>query len=368
MKPVLTTLLTLLSIAGMAQSAVYVVNATSGTVELFNPGTSSFTVILDSLSAPQDISFNKNNQTLYISDPGQNKILGVSHTGVFDVINNTQANDLEWYDHDSKLLWTTTNGQIIRYNIVTGKIDTLFKSTMTNVYGLAIAPNGAVFFSDWKNHQLLKTDMQGNGPVSILPFIGDIWDIEVDTSDNKIYFTNRSKEMIQRADFTGGNLDTILTGVGKVTGLDIDFSEKKLYWATDQFGISPDKIQRADLDGRNLETLIALSSFANFQFLGLELGTSIISGSLEKTAADTRLIVCPNPCSDFMIIDYKSREGVRQAARARLISPDGKIYKSEQVLAFPFSWNTTDLPVGNYFLEISMDDRPVQSILLSKIR
>ena len=369
MKQLITASLFLVSTLSVAQPFIYVVNALENKVETFSPSgneVGSFTIILENLVAPQDVAIDDDNNIVYISDSGtgQEKIIALSDSGVFDLISNTSAKDLELYDNNSKLLWTTNDDLILRYDFDSAIIDTLYQGDFVTLSGLAVATDGSVFFSDINNGDILKTSLQGGSAQTLFSDIGFIWDIEIDPINEKLYFTNRSKRMIQSADFDGNNLDTVLANAGTVKGLDIDLSEGKLYWATTG-SFSEEKLQRMDFDGNNLETLIELSAFDSFNFFGLELGNDIITET-EEAKIEQHIAVYPNPCSDFVIIDYKHQEGIKKFALLNIISTNGKIYKSEIIQAFPYSLKTSDLPEGNYFIELRVDNILEQTFQISK--
>ncbi len=376
MKPLMTLLFLLLTFWATAQTIVYVVDSDEERVLAFTPaggGIGTFTVILDNLESPQDVTVDKNTNTIYVSDFFADKIIALTDGGVTDLIEDTNVFELELYDNNTKLIWTTSDELILRYDFNTSLIDTLYTGVQfeTEIYALAIAPDGAIYFSDLANEEILKTDQQGSSAQVILSNVGRVRDIEVDTLNNKIVFTSRSENRIQRADFDGSNLETLVSDIGAVWGLDIGFTEGKLYWSTSVF--DPDRknrIQRSNLDGTNVETLadVTPSTLTSTGFFGLELGQEITTNTLELENGTLQIEVYPNPFSTYLRIDYESQTNELENLNLNLIGADGRIYRSGQIEAHPYIFQTGDLPVGNFFLELRSEQTVLKTIQLLKLK
>lgn len=347
MKNILLSFLIIFHSILCAQPFIYVANSISNQVDSYNMATGELKTILDMLDNPYDIAVSPNNETIYISDPGSEKIISIEGGIISDLITGVGALDIELNGDGTKLYFTTNNDLVVEYDLINNEEYIIYDGGFVTLRGLAVDEAAELLFvADIFSDNILQIDIITGDTEIILTDIGEVWDIELDSINQLLFFTNRSEENIQQCDYDGNDFTTILDDIGKPRGLDI--YNNQIYWATNKFGPgNPDKLQRADLDGSNLETIVEYSPFDNFSPFGLEVGDNLITESKE-IIKENKFSVFPNPSADFITIGYEAQNN----CIIQIIDTEGKILFEKNNQHWPLNLDLATFAAGNYYLQL----------------
>jgi hypothetical protein len=362
MKHLLSFLFLHFFIFGHAQSIIYVVNNIGNAIEMIDPVNGNSSVFEEGLMNPQDIAYDPLRSALYVSDPGNQKIFKITHNDLTTLVDGTEALDLELSPDQSSLFWTTVDEKVMQYRFLDGTTEVLVEGNSVNFYGLAIGPDSSVYIADWQNDQILKTDLEGSTLDPWLTDLGDVWDIEVDPIQNKVYWSQSEDNLLQRADADGSNPEVILSDIGAVKGLSIDLSVGQLYFAVEKIGPNPYKIQRSNLDGTALVTLVEYSPFDAFFPFGVEVGEPLLTSTNERDLG-AQVRVFPNPGSEEIRIETDGDQLWEADMEYFLLDQTGRIHvRSRSPLI-----EVKNLPAGPYCIQLFENGQYIVAIPFLKV-
>lgn len=93
-----------------------------------------------------------------------------------------------------------------------------------------------IYILDANNHQVVSTDLNGNGLVTIVPSGTQPIDIVVDPSSRKIFWSTLDNGILS-ASMDGTDKQALVErGIELATGLTIDYPAQRLYWADHRKG------------------------------------------------------------------------------------------------------------------------------------
>lgn len=115
---------------------------------------------------------------------------------------------------------------------------------------IAVDRSGRRIFSGGST-TIWRMDLSTGALQTIVTGIDVLWDIEFDSTEDKVYFADHKNRRIGRCNSDGTMLEWLVTtGISRPTGIAIDPEAEKLYFCDVR------RIQRCNLDGTMLEELL----------------------------------------------------------------------------------------------------------------
>ncbi|MCB1165728.1 MAG: hypothetical protein KDK33_06225 [Leptospiraceae bacterium] len=150
------------------------------------------------------------------------------------------------FDESTGILYASDNGA--------GELDTAVADWTSNTalgfpsapMGMAIDPeNEKLYLNDSSNIQRFALDYTGS--TTLVTGAGNVYDLELDIADDKMYWVDRAGKTIQSANLDGTGVTTLLGGLTQIQGLAIDRTNERIYYCDS----GTQEIGRLNTDGTN---------------------------------------------------------------------------------------------------------------------
>ncbi len=136
-------------------------------------------------------------------------------------------------------------------NVFTASVDGQDPQELGEV-SFTVATGAGFLFNDTEGGAIVRTNLDGSNPVTINGAAGNVFGMDVDEVNEKLYWSDFNGNSVLRSDLDGSNVETIITGITSPSGLSIDETNGKIYVIT----YNSTTLFRANLDGTGRETII----------------------------------------------------------------------------------------------------------------
>lgn len=237
--------------------------------------------LVSGLTSPVDIALDIQNEKMYWSDDGTDKIQrsNLNGSNIEDIITSASNPKGIALDTDNnKIYFIDTGSQKVNRSNLDGSNQEELIGGISGPEGIALdVPSGHMYFTGAGGTKLRRANLDGSNIIALITIDASIIiGVTLDLINRKMYWADSSQGNIKRAgmDLPSGetpgtrtDVEELVTGLTDPNWIEIDPIQKKIYW-TDS---GTNKIQRSNLDGSNVEDILSSGLITP---LGLALITS----------------------------------------------------------------------------------------------